>query len=265
MYSVYQHWDPLKVCIVGKSYSPKFYDYIKNNKVRRVFYRIAEETEEDYQLLIKKLESFNIDILRPEVSDEPDDHLDIHGRILPPPMTPRDYTAMIGNNFYIDYKDLYTIWQNLKGDDWPECPKNINQVSDTIKQEFKLFNFNYDTYKFFPYRNFSYDKIISHLKTHANVIFNKQVNSAVCARIGKDLYFGTEHQTESCGDLFEKYSPLFPDHRVHIIPTEGHTDGTFCLVHPGLIVSLYDIPNYEKNLSKMGNGLSTLSKLGSCK
>ena len=35
MYNVYQHWDPLKVCIVGKSYNAKFYDYIKNKKVRK--------------------------------------------------------------------------------------------------------------------------------------------------------------------------------------------------------------------------------------
>jgi hypothetical protein len=30
MYNVHQHWDPLKVCIVGRSYSPEFYTFIKN-------------------------------------------------------------------------------------------------------------------------------------------------------------------------------------------------------------------------------------------
>ena len=58
MYNVHQHWDPLRVCVVGRSYSPKFYDYIKNSKVQDVFYQIAEETEEDYQKLIQVLESF---------------------------------------------------------------------------------------------------------------------------------------------------------------------------------------------------------------
>ena len=52
-YSVYQHWDPLKVMAVGISYPPELYDYIKNEKVRKVFYQIAEETEEDYQKLLK--------------------------------------------------------------------------------------------------------------------------------------------------------------------------------------------------------------------
>ena len=54
-YSVYQHWDPLKVMAVGKSYPPELYNYIKNEKVRKVFYQIAEETEEDYQKLISLL------------------------------------------------------------------------------------------------------------------------------------------------------------------------------------------------------------------
>ena len=64
-YSVYQHWDPLKVCIVGRSYSPKVYDYIENESARRVMQRIAEETEEDYQKLISLLQNFGVEVLRP--------------------------------------------------------------------------------------------------------------------------------------------------------------------------------------------------------
>ena len=45
MYSVYQHWDPLKTCIVGRSYPPEFYAWIKNTKTRSIFERIAQETE----------------------------------------------------------------------------------------------------------------------------------------------------------------------------------------------------------------------------
>ena len=89
-YSVYQHWDSLKVCIVGRSYSPEFYHFIKNDRVRAVMERIARETEEDYQKLINLLESFNVDVLRPTVSEDYTDCL-YNGKILPPPMTPRDY------------------------------------------------------------------------------------------------------------------------------------------------------------------------------
>ena len=50
MYSVHQPWDPLKVCVVGKSYPPEFYNFIKNPRLRGLFERIATETEEDYQM-----------------------------------------------------------------------------------------------------------------------------------------------------------------------------------------------------------------------
>ena len=48
-YSVNQHWDPLKVCAVGKSYAPEFYSWITNSKARTVMERIAEETEEEVE------------------------------------------------------------------------------------------------------------------------------------------------------------------------------------------------------------------------
>ena len=57
-HSVHQHWDPLKVCAVGRSFPPEFYKKIGNPKVRSVMERIAIETEEDYQKLIKILEKF---------------------------------------------------------------------------------------------------------------------------------------------------------------------------------------------------------------
>jgi hypothetical protein len=69
VYSVYQHWDKLKVCIVGRSYPPEFYSYITNPRVRNVMERIAIETEEDFQKLIKLLESpLNVfNVIRPNI------------------------------------------------------------------------------------------------------------------------------------------------------------------------------------------------------
>ncbi len=69
-YSVHQHWDPLRVCAVGRSYPPEFYSFITNSRVRDVMERIAIETEEDYQKLIKLLESFGVEILRPITSED---------------------------------------------------------------------------------------------------------------------------------------------------------------------------------------------------
>jgi len=33
--SVHQHWDPLKICIVGRSYPPEFYSWIITSDLHR--------------------------------------------------------------------------------------------------------------------------------------------------------------------------------------------------------------------------------------
>jgi len=67
--------------------------------------RIAIETEEDYQKLISKLKEFDVEILRTDVSENPDDHniriLDKGDLPSAPPMCPRDFTAMVGDTFYM--------------------------------------------------------------------------------------------------------------------------------------------------------------------
>ena len=69
MVSVQHCFDPLKVCIVGRSYPPEFYSTIGNPKVRSAMERVAIETEEDYQKLITKLEEFGVEVLRLDISD----------------------------------------------------------------------------------------------------------------------------------------------------------------------------------------------------
>ncbi len=56
MVSVYQCFDPLKACVVGRSFPPEFYSEIENVSVRSALEKVAIETEEDFQSLIKKLE-----------------------------------------------------------------------------------------------------------------------------------------------------------------------------------------------------------------
>lgn len=241
-YSVHQHWDPLRVCAVGRSYPPEFYSFITNSRVRDVLERIATETEEDYQKLIKVLESFGVEILRPIVTNNYQDYL-IDDRILLPPMTPRDYTASIGNNFYIDVSDILANWYLLKGANWPKKPndpKDIPQwVIDECKNLFKLPS----TSK----RELCYSNVIDQISPHMNIVLDQNINTAMTTRIGKDLYFGTETYDQDQRVLKKRFENLFPDYRCHIVNSGGHSDGTFCPVVPGLIVSLHDIPSYTES------------------
>lgn len=278
-YSVYQHWDPLKVCLVGKSYSPQFYSFIKNSRVRTVFEQIAQETEEDYQKLIKLLESFGVEVLRPDVSDNYEECLEWNSnKIIPPPMTPRDYSISLGENFFFKcYNELrLEKWNIYKGSDWPETwpnsweeflslPKSIqndiNSQINNIKYHYHLIPTDTNSKKFEnrmiydpwtrPWKN-----VLKQLYPKFNNLYTGEspecvadFSSAMISRIGKDVYCGTYENSDlniRMGDRdLNQLTKFFPEYRWHTTETGGHLDGTYCPVVPGLIVSLMDIPTYK--------------------
>ena len=245
-YSVYQHWDPLKVCIVGRSYPPEFYSWITIPHVRELFEKIATETEEDYQAIIKKLQSFGVNVLRPTVTPE----TFVNGKFLPPPMTPRDYTIMVGDRFYEKYSfDPLPFYNNVKDPSWPDCSdiQEFLLLPQWIQDECNQMH-NFNSYKK-PYS--CYDDIFSHIQQQGNQIKSHLynfglINGAMISRIGKDLYFGTEYYDQDTTLLEQKIQQEFLDTRNHFVNTGGHSDGTYCPVCPGLIVSLRDVPTYAE-------------------
>lgn len=243
-YSVYQHWDPLKVCMVGRSYAPEFYSFIKNSQARNVMERIAQETEEDYQKLIKLLESFGVEIIRPTVHNDHEIYINKSGTIDPPPMTPRDYSIMIGNDFYFTTSDVLGRWDINKGSDWGQKPNNYEDVPNWIVDE----SYNVFGIDDFQFKKIAYYENLKFIEKNVNFASqDTQVNGSLVTRVGKDLYFGTdEDETQTEIELLKKYSMMFPNNRCHIVDTQGHSDSSFCPVVPGLIVSLYDIQRYEK-------------------
>jgi hypothetical protein len=247
-WSVYQHWDPLKVCVVGRSYPPEFYSWIKVPHVRSLFEKIAIETEEDYQDIIKLLEKFGVEVLRPDLIES----TFAKGKFLPPPMTPRDYTAMIGDTFYNNYgggpsgfnfKDFYS---KVKDSQWPECNSldDFDRLPDPIKQEcIKVHQMDY----YLPKKN-NYSSILNRIASNGNKIVNHLdplINGAMVSRIGRDLYFGTKSYDQDTTDIQQLVDREFPDTRNHVVNTGGHGDGTYCPVAPGLIISLQDVPTYK--------------------
>ena len=309
MLSVHQHWDPLKVCAVGKSYPPEFYSRIKNPKVRNVLERIAIETEEDYQNLIALLEKFNVKVLRTDVSDNPDDYV-MNGVLnVPPPMCPRDYTAMIGDTFYMpgkDYGDNLQTQEILsyltddkelakKVEDFLE-PNNMTEEEALSKLKSRICHDDvgvpymrvhdnddnrYDrktdvrlrshqqkkgslllkeiisaqtqtigsNFKFPNHKRFSaWTSIENWLKEHdVPIVYDTYVNSACTTRVGKDLFFTTMNAIDELyGDrIHERWKKLFPDYNVHLLHIGGHSDGTYCPVVPGLIISLFPQETYK--------------------
>jgi hypothetical protein len=276
-HSVYQHWDPLQACAVGRSYPPEFYSFIENPKVRSVMERIAIETEEDYQKLIKILESFNVTIVRNDISENREDHF-WAGHYSPPPMAPRDHTAMIGKKFYMPGAEFgNNIFDSLSvfEEDLSIVQKNKKLTTKqkeqlTIAINTKLQNFADDNYRrnriimklkscirsinnnpvsTFPNnKKFNtFGSIEKFLKdNNTEIIYDKYINSATTTRIGKDLYFGTVVKGEKSGYLKKIVKEFTSDYRINIVDCATHSDSVFTPVKPGLIISLNDIQNYNK-------------------
>jgi hypothetical protein len=229
---------------VGRSYPPEFYSWIKVPHVRSLFEKIAIETEEDYQGIIRLLEKFGVEVLRPDLIEP----TFADGKFLSPPMTPRDYTAMIGNTFYNNYgfnwKDFYS---KVKDPQWPEC-KNLDdfyKLPEFITREcIELHQLDL----WAPKQN-NYSSILNRIASNGNKIvshLDSLINGAMVSRIGRDLYFGTESYNQDTTSIQILIDQEFANTRNHVVNTGGHGDGTYCPVAPGLIISLQDIPTYEK-------------------
>lgn len=244
MFNVYQHWDPLKVCVVGRSYPPEFYSWITVPHVRSLFEKIAIETEEDYQAVIKKLQDFGVSVVRPELPE----NSYIGGKYLPPPMTPRDYMIIIGNTFYKGYQhDIKKFYANVADPSWPECNsyEEFLCLPQCIQDECNQLHHFTEYKKFYS----SYDQIFELIEQQGNnVVFRPDLSKAPGAyisRVGKDLYFGTDSYDRDQSAYKKLVEQEFPDYRTHIVNTGGHADGTYCPVCPGLIISLQDVPTYK--------------------
>ena len=68
-------------------------------------------------------------------------------------------------------------------------------------------------------------------------------------RVGKDLYWDHETWGGNPPEMIDRMTKKWESEgfRVHLSNRGYHSDGVFCVVKPGCIVSLWDIQNYEKN------------------
>jgi hypothetical protein len=246
VFSVHQHWDPLQVCAVGRSYPPEFYSWIKVPRVRNLFERIAQETEEDFQNIIRTLAKFNVTVVRPDIAEfEPSQ------RNFPaPPMTPRDYCLMIGNTFYECISlDLVRSYELCKDPSWPVVRTwdDYYNLPDWIRQELDQMHGVHDRGTWlercwkpmFDLLNANQVPIREH---HLDY----DLNGAMVTRLGRDLYFGTMRPGQDRNIIQRLVSDKFPDYRTHVVNTEGHADATYCPVCPGLIISLCDVDTYTE-------------------
>lgn len=198
----YATFDPLKHCWIGTGFKTEWFhdlDIYNNDRIMDPLKRIAEETEEDFQTLDNILKNAGVKTYRSFMD------IDKYGslkNVLRPPVTPRDYFAVIGEKFY-------AVAGGGAG------------FSDILKQ--------------IPRKNIVIEK-----PDHG------VVSTATICRVGKDLWwdYDVDRQPQY---IIDKYTNMWKDEgfRVHLTHRGYHSDGVFCVVKPGCIVSLHDIQDYK--------------------
>jgi hypothetical protein len=257
MYSVYQHWDPLEVCIVGKTYGPEFYSWIKDTKTRNRFEKLAQETEEDYQSLIQLLTSkFEVKIHRPEFPSDLNE-LYIDNKWVQPPTAPRDYFLMIHDRFWVprlpnashawsvfyrqnkpshcpDYfrpQDFYDAWPEYAKETKDKFAKFCNTDQRHLDSKLKF-----------------YDHVFQDIQSQGNEIVSTDldfINGCFVSRIGENLFFATQTYHDDKQAILSQVNQLFPNTVNRVVNSGGHGDAVYCPVAPGLIISLNDVPTYQ--------------------
>ena len=235
-YSVHQTWDKLNVCAVGSAYPPEFYSFIKNTNVRSVMEKVSMETEEDYQALIALLQSHDVDIVRTKVQD----NALIGDKLLPPPLSPRDHFGMIGEKFYTPEPARNRKWNYIHGPFYPKNPPQTQEdfegLPKYIKKDLSERHFTNSLFDVYTFDYGALKPVVDLVAQQGNeILLNKNIDSAMCCRVGVDLYFGTWPGQDK-NKLLERMQQEFPDYRCHAIETDGHLDGVFCPVKEGLIL-----------------------------
>jgi hypothetical protein len=95
----YTSWQPLEEVIVGRAYTPDYFDFIDNPQVRNQLQQILAETEEDLANLAKTIEKFGAVVKRPDLPNKDQFiwHQTEGGGAPLPPLTPRDWQITLGD------------------------------------------------------------------------------------------------------------------------------------------------------------------------
>ena len=256
MYSVYQHWDPLAVAMVGRTYPPEFYSWVKDSNTRRRFEVMAQETEEDYQKLIKLLtDKFGVKVHRPEFPTNMES-LYINGKWVQPPTAPRDYFIMIQDKFWVpripNGSHAWSVfYRQNKQDHWNDFVRpedfyrDMPEHAKDIQEKFVKFC-NIDQQHLDAKLSF-YTHIFDDIQAQGNEIVYTDldfINGCFVSRLGKNLFFATQTYHDDKQGILNQVNELFPTTTNRVVNAGGHGDAVYCPVTPGLIISLNDVPTY---------------------
>jgi hypothetical protein len=201
----YTSWQPLEEVIVGRVYTPDYFDYIKDPTVKRQLFQILDETIEDLDNLEKTIRNYGATVRRPDLPSmlEWEKNLKHNMEMIPiPPLTPRDWQITMGEKLLrvLNVSEMNTICNFYES----TSPGSIIDPHQ--------YDFNPD-----------------------HVLVDAVASCIV--RCGTDVFFDrsdwlTDSQMEWIRD-----NVLDSRYRVHRAQTNGHGDSVFAILKPGVIIS----------------------------
>ncbi len=232
--SVENKWAPLKEVVLGRSYPAEFYEKVKNPKIRSCLSRIADETEQDYSNFEDLLRSHGVIVHRPylDPNDRIENYVDSDQRIksslsrhkdgwINSAPTPEKFVS----NTLIPKPPMNPrdAWAVIQGDlvmtsfDHPA----LQQVMGKIAQQNSL-------------------DIIDSWKS-----FKAEWSGGNIYVIDQDAYVGEDRLAEQSKTLLRQQ---YPDINWHFLPTQGHNDGVYHLLKPGVMMTLQSESHFYTDL-----------------
>ena len=200
----YTSWQPLEEVIVGRSYTPDYFDFIENAQVRNQLQQILAETEEDLAGLQKTIEQFGAVVRRPNLPNKDSFvwHQTEGGGAPLPPLTPRDWQITLGDR-------LLRV-----------LPM---QELDSLCEE---------------YETAQPGSVINPHGSHwdPDCILN-QASASCIVRVGRDVFFDNSEFLKPEQSRWIVDNVLGSEYRVHEAITDGHGDAVFAILKPGVLLS----------------------------
>ena len=196
----YTSWQPLEEVIVGRAFTPDYFDFIDNPQVRHQLQQILAETEEDLTALSRTIERSGARVRRPDLPDRDSFILDqTVGNGAPlPPLTPRDWQITLGDRL-------------LRVLAMPELDSICADFADQVIN---------------PHRS-AWDP---------GCILNGASASCI-VRVGEDVFFDNSDFLRPDQSEWITDNVLDSRYRIHEAVTDGHGDAVFAILKPGVILS----------------------------
>lgn len=208
--SSYSGFQPLREVWLGDVYPDAFYDAIKNIQLRDLCLKVSEITRQDLNHFQTVLERLGVQVCRPRFDHGVDKYLDGADNLIKPPITPRDWAMTLADTLYISpqYPSLVQPWhQDI-------ARYNASNQSVRILKRFGESE---------PWCAVTFPSVV---------------------RVGLDVYI--DYTRDRHDDIMHVANELAMRYRVHLGTTGDHSDGVFCPIRAGHIITTHYRQHYAR-------------------